>query len=227
MIDKIGITERGDPALDHSWTKWVKEGNPAILITKNCITLEKMLDEMLFPNVIVHCTITGWGGTSIEPNVPKPEDTLKSYKSLSEKLGPNRVVLRIDPIIPSTIGLEKAVYVNSHKLGRVRISFLDAYEHTKMKFKELGMFIHDEFHAPLDIRKGIWEMLECPEVCAEPGLPCSGCLSALDCVVLGVQPSKSLCGQRPLCLCVANKFELLTEKKPCPHGCVYCYWKGK
>lgn len=226
--NKIGVTERGDPALDHDWLPWVRDGKPTILITKNCIVIEKMLDDIVNPNVIVQCNITGWGGTDIEPNVPEWEKTVESYKSLSQKYGEDHIVLRIDPVIPTYEGLGRALSVAENKTatGRVRISFLDAYPHVRLKFRELGRFIHDGFHAPLDIRQRMWEALGKPEVCAEPGLPSSGCLSAVDCEILGVKPSLALKGQRPLCMCLANKFELLTKKEPCPHGCVYCYWKG-
>lgn len=37
MITKIGVTERGDPALDLSWLPWVKNGNPTVLITKKLL----------------------------------------------------------------------------------------------------------------------------------------------------------------------------------------------
>lgn len=226
MSNKIGVTERGDPALDHDWVPWVRDGNPTVLITKNCATVEKMLNDILSPNIIVHCNITGWGGTKLEPYVPPAEETLKSYKSLSGKYGADRIVLRIDPIVPSVEGFNRAASINSNKIGRVRISFLDAYPHVRIKFKELGWFIHEGFHAPEDIRREMWEALGKPEVCAEPGLPSTGCLSAIDCELLGVKPSIALKGQRPLCMCLANKFELLTKKEPCPHGCIYCYWKG-
>ena len=49
---KIGITERGDAAFNLNWKKWVIQGNPAVLITKqphifkitrsaNCSSLDK------------------------------------------------------------------------------------------------------------------------------------------------------------------------------------------
>lgn len=31
--------------------------------------------------------------------------------------------------------------------------------------------------------------------------------------------------QRKGCLCPSNKYELLKNKKQCPHGCLYCYWR--
>jgi hypothetical protein len=58
----IGITERGDAALDMGWKSWVSSGRPAILITKNPRLLMDKLLDVESRNIIVHCTITGWGG---------------------------------------------------------------------------------------------------------------------------------------------------------------------
>lgn len=226
MDSRVGITERGDPALDHSWLPWVREGNAAIIISKNCIVIERLLSELMMPNVIIHCGITGWGGTPIEPNVPPCAETLAAYKRLSEKYGSDRVVLRIDPIIPTVDGVAKAMRVNEHKIGRVRISFLDAYDHIRENMKAQGIYLHKGFHADEDIRKSIWEVMGCPETCAEPGLPSVGCVGEKDCEILGIDPKPLFKGQRPLCPCLANKFELLSKKELCGHKCIYCYWKG-
>ena len=223
--NRIGVTERGDPALDHSWMPWVSDGNPAILITKNCVALQNILNEYWSPNIIIHCGITGWGGTMVEPNVPRQEETLEAYKSLSERFGPERVVLRIDPIIPSELGISKAMEINSHKIGRVRISFLDGYNHIQEAFKRINIRMQRDFHAPEKLRREIWEALGQPDTCAEPGLPSTGCISSEDCRILGVEPRPLFKGQRELCACLANKFELLTRKEPCAHGCIYCYWR--
>ena len=54
MIQMIGITERGDPAFDRGWVNWVKEGKPAVLVSKN---FKKIYDEIgTKSNVIYHTT---------------------------------------------------------------------------------------------------------------------------------------------------------------------------
>ena len=73
MEDKnlIGITERGDATLDTSWKGWVfEQKRPAILISKDSAKLFNEITKMsnaygFLPNIIVHCTITGFGGTKI------------------------------------------------------------------------------------------------------------------------------------------------------------------
>lgn len=90
-MDYIGITERGDAALDLDWQEWVKEGRPAILISKDPLRLSRILKgmttELFSPNVIAHATITGWGGTPYEPNVPKFPYSMEGYEELLSILG--------------------------------------------------------------------------------------------------------------------------------------------
>jgi len=66
-MNEIGITERGDAALDLGWLPWVEDGKPAILITKDPLKLWKELIGHLLSkkfNIIIHATITGLGGSS-------------------------------------------------------------------------------------------------------------------------------------------------------------------
>ena len=221
---KIGVTERGDAAVNHEWKPWVESGKPAILITKNPVKLFNHINKDM--NIIVNCTITGYGHTSIEPNVPYPCDSINAMYLIGNKIGADKVVLRIDPIIPTPKGIEKSMEVFSKNAGyRVRISFLDNYDHIKTRFRNAGLpVLSYDFHAPLDIRKKVWEDMGRPEVCAEPGLPCSGCVSKTDADILGVSIRDVRKGQRPLCNCVVEKHELLSNKHPCTHNCLYCYW---
>lgn len=232
MNQKIGITERGDPSIDLAWTKWVEEGHPAILITKNPALLLDHLKRFESPNVIVHTTITGYGGSILEPNVPFIKDSLGGYKDLILHLSAERVVLRIDPIIPleeeltlSFLVLEIVKEIYSEIPTRVRISFIDQYPHVKRRLEAAGIKLPwDTLHAPLKLRQRVWETMNRPEVCGEPGFECTGCVSKEDCRILGVTESKRRAGQRVACACLGNKIELLSNKKQCQHRCAYCYW---
>lgn len=55
-----------------------------------------------------------------------------------------------------------------------------------------------------------------------------GCVSKRDFEILGlnIEDVNGSSNQRPLCLCCSAKTELLKSKKPCPHSCLYCYWKN-
>jgi len=209
----IGITERGDAALQLDWQDWVDAKKPAILITKNPEKLLRHISSR--DNIIVHCTITGYGGTAIEPNVPPPERTIEAYDNMIDMLGKERVVLRVDPIICTTKGIRTAIQmVKQHRNTRVRISFLDCYAHVIQRFAQAGLPIpSDSFHFPLERRTATYEILQeiTPiQICGEPGMPCIGCVSEIDCNVLGVKPVSYTGHQRKYCRCLAMKKELLS-----------------
>lgn len=137
-------------------------------------------------------------------------------------------MLRIDPIIPTTDGIGIAHEIYSCRADtRVRISFMDQYQHVRSNLAQVKFHLpYEDFHAPLELRRQVWEDMGKPEVCGEPGLPCTGCVSTKDCEVLGVEPITGVSHQRATCACLANKKELLTCKSPCHHGCLYCYWRN-
>lgn len=231
----IGITERGDAALNLEWLPWVKKRKPAILITKDVGKLTQLLEENLLQsaeNIIVHATITGMGGTKLEPKVPLLKDSIYFLKHLLTFLRKENVIIRIDPVLPNETGLHYAtrVWELTKDLGiiRYRMSFLDAYPHVRERFYSAGIKVHWEgIHAPLEERKDLYSRLPIPmEVCGEPGMFCSGCASAADLKALGVTAadSETLGGQRPACACLMLKKELLLNRTRCPHACLYCYW---
>lgn len=234
MFEYIGITEGADPTVNLKWKPWVKSGKPAILITK---APSKLLSHLTgFENIIIHCTITGLGGSKIEPGINPPEEELVYYHTLCELFGKERVVLRIDPIIPGITTYKQLKALLENVEGRVRISFMDNYDHVKYRFSNARLSIpYSTFHAPIEQRECIWkdidyilENLKRPsisEVCCEPGLPSVSCVSKLDCEILGVVPSTNRRDQRPYCNCPSNKKELCTKPPKCTYSCLYCYWK--
>ena len=236
---KIGITERGDAALDFDeWFPMHDTVDGLILITKDPALLLQRLrksSSLSKRKCIVHCTITGWGGSILEPNAPPTNKALDAYKRFIELLGPEHVVLRVDPIIPTVEGVLRAhdVY-KSVAPGRIRISFLDLYKHVRYRLKkyaedyvkDIYEVYGDEKHAPLELRKIVAAYYpKDVEICGEPGLQCTGCVSGRDLLALNLKPpSKATSGQRLSCACLAVKTELLERKHPCGHNCLYCYW---
>lgn len=230
----IGITECGDAGLDFSWVKQVPLTDFSVLITKN--PNNRFIDEVLKvkDKVIVHATITGMGGTVVEPHVPPAYITLGQLSVLINKGFPKeQIVLRIDPIIPTEKGIRTALQVldSARSLGikRCRISILDMYKHVEARFRNAGITppVYDLKQAYKDVLTALqpymnhWEF----EACAE-GFPFKcGCISQKDADILNssvvLMGNK---GQRSGCLCPRNKSELLSCKSQCAHGCLYCYW---
>lgn len=228
---QIGITERGDAALDKGWKPWVVDGKPAILITKDP---RKLLHEegliLQMSKVVVHATVTGMGHSKMEPYVPTWEDGLKGYERLVDLLPKNAVVLRIDPIIPTGKFLTHiAPFIKAAqklKPERVRISFMDKYAHLARRGLTLPW---SGRHAPLVHRQKVYsrfmELFKNVEICGEPGMPCTGCVGPKDIQVFDVQSMGTGGYQRADCACLANKKELLTRRGQCGHKCLYCYWR--
>jgi DNA repair photolyase len=230
-MTKIGITERGDPGLDFSWYKKYKEKkyDGLILITK--VLSDEFIEKAAEVNCIVHATITGYGGSILEPNVKTLKWSAEQFSKLVNIIGKDRVVLRIDPIIPNDSVTSFLVYHALSKYNtRIRISFLDNYPHIKVRFTKAGLEpLQYNFHAPLELRKEFYKAFnnENIEVCGEPGFDCVGCVSERDLKIFGLEVPKNIKRgfQRMDCSCLSFKYEIFTERKRCSNKCLYCYWK--
>ena len=87
---------------------------------------------------------------------------------------------------------------------------MDNYPHVKARFQAAGREpLKYSFHAPLASRMEMARFFPGAEICGEPGMECTGCVSERDLRTLGIEPLKSLGGfQRPECKCLAVKREL-------------------
>ena len=250
---KIGITEAGDAGLDLSWAKKLDSVDGAILVTKHITPGFLNLVLKHKEKLIIHATFTGFGRTVIEPCVPSTCEEHDAIIQLVRRGFPKeRVVIRVDPIIPTLKGTRTALSAieTFMDLGfsRYRISVIDMYPHVRERFKLAGLPLpygdgfspNQEQLARVDemvrIAKTYWsEQHDLPlriEACAEPGLTepiACGCISAYDLTLLGLcdeQPD-SVGYQRKNCMCYPGKTELLQRRQQCPHGCLYCYWKSE
>lgn len=136
----VGITNNGDPTMDLSWINKVDTVDLVVLTTKNAGALinseiepviEKIKDKL-----IIEVSVTGYGKTAMEPNSPP---TLVSAMMINEllKKGYN-VIVRIDPIILTQRGLDKAKSVIDdlrkympNTLLNIRYGLLTEFEHFK------------------------------------------------------------------------------------------------
>lgn len=243
---KIGITEAGDAGIDLSWEYKLGTVDGAILITKD---VNKDFIEAVMRNrdkVIVHATCTGYGGTIIEPNVPNFENNFSNIRELiSYGFPKDRIVIRVDPIIPTEKGIYRAktiigIAIRDLDIFRFRVSIIDLYNHVKKRFKSNGIPLpFDKYPSPKqisDVNSMISDIYDkysyLPlriESCAEPKLThCikCGCISDYDLKLLGLSDENGTYSgfQRKNCMCYDGKIELLSHKNQCKHGCLYCYW---
>lgn len=245
-MGKIGVTEQGDAALDLSWVDKLGTVAGAVVITKG---LYEPFKEQILANqdkLLLHLTCTGYGGTILEPHVPGLSDTLISLDDLMHRGFPSeRIVVRVDPIIPTAKGIETArkVIDAMYRLGirRIRVSVLDMYKHVQERFQaaELPLPYGNYWQASkqqfFDLDRMLLQTL-CThpalsiESCSEPMLKVPktiGCISDAECEMFKVVKTDSDHKQRKECLCCGEKIELLSTRHPCCHGCLYCYWQDR
>ena len=247
---RIGITEAGDAGIDLSWLSKQNMVDGLILVTKNVTgkMFRQALTELKKPFVL-HCTCTGMGGTEWEPNVPTPYRQITGIKKLIDDgfVDKRNVVIRIDPINPcylkyfgEAMFYVKDVLKNDYADLRYRISVMDYYPHVIKRLDERGL----DYPVP---KRATENQIECivkaierfPEItfetCAEPNLRAknilhTGCVGWEDIRRMGLDENDVKEGinpqNRPGCMCLSCKTELLNHKQPCPHKCVYCYWKN-
>lgn len=247
---KIGITERGDAGINLAWVSKVNTVDGMILITKNltemfCSQVLNLYNKGY--KIIVHCTCTGYGHSELEPNVPDYKTQLNSLKNLIDRGFPaDHCVLRIDPIFPSEKGLNRVREVLNHFISlntgvtRIRISLVDEYKHVKERYRQRGWnpLYGNNFGPSFQQMKMVADLLNkynfTYETCTEAGLArllfnseMTGCISDKDLRIM--QLPEVIMSENPQnrngCHCLSCKTELLTERKPCPNGCVYCFWR--
>ena len=236
---RVGITERGD-ACNLEWVDRLDDVAFAILITKNANDRFIAAVAPRAERLIVHLTCTGFGGTVLEPRVPPLAWTRTQYDRLAAVLPMDRVVLRIDPVVPTARGIEVARTVldafRDSGVRRVRFSLLDMYPHAAARFQGAGLPhpYGGAFQPSAGQRLAATDLFAAYqgryliESCAEAGPWQVGCISDRDAAACGFQdlPLGGSACQRKGCLCPNGKTELLRRRPaPCGHGCLYCYWK--
>lgn len=139
---KIGVTEAGDAGVDLSWEEKLDDVDAAVLITK-CVSPD-FFDATLRhkDKLIIHTTVTGYGHSILEPNVPTLYEEFTAIMELVKAGFPmSRIVVRVDPIIPTEKGLSVAYHtlISFMEMGfqRYRVSVIDMYPHARSRFKRL------------------------------------------------------------------------------------------
>lgn len=216
-----------------------------VLWTKNAKPMLERLDELDATGIPYYFqfTITPYG-RDLEPHLPANKTGLiETFKALSERIGPERVIWRYDPILFSekySMGFHKRAFAKCAGLlegsaARVVISFLDMdYNNTK-NIQSLGISDgtadeKNELAAYIaDIARGYGMTVE---TCAEEidldacGIKHGHCVDA-DLIEKIAGKSLSSRGrgkdknQRLLCGCIGSTD--IGVYNTCLHGCAYCY----
>ena len=179
-------------------------------------------------------TVTGYG-SALEPGLPEKERTVDTFLRLSERLGPEGVDWRFDPVLlTSSITpawqLERFGALCCALHGATRrcvFSFADPYpgirpsiaplEETQMRLLAKGFAdIAGEYGLPL------YTCAEAVEL-SEYGIRHAACIDSAKVERIAGYPIRVERdpGQRPACGCAASVD--VGVYNTCPNGCTYCY----
>ena len=184
----------------------------------------------------------------LDPTTPPIESNLKTFKTLSDLIGPEKVIWRYDPIIFSdqtgmAFHLQKFSKIAKELRGftrRVVISFMDPYQKNQSRLKTLE---GDGIHIIKDINPEKLRfqnmILELCSIAKKNSMEITSCAEEIDMVNLGVirgkcidnelieklfgfkMPHKKDPYQRKACGCVVSKDIGMYDT--CLYGCQYCY----
>jgi hypothetical protein len=202
------------------------------------------LESRGFPSIFL-VTLTGYP-PPLEPDNPGVDDLVGAFQHLSERLGPERVIWRYDPILLSNVTSPAFHRENFAVLARaldgrtrrVVVSVVDLYAKTERRLNALRSSGLETVRDPFangevgDVLRFIagearahgMEPVSCCEPAVGPfGLTPGACVDAglLSRIFSLSLPEKKDPGQRPECRCAVSKDIGATDT--CPRGCVYCY----
>jgi DNA repair photolyase len=231
------------PEAVHTFVLWSKDLSNLL---GNAHDLRDLLAA--YDQVYIHFTVTGLGGTAVEPGVPPYRDALAQLPECVAIAGhPHRVSVRFDPVLCWEDG--EAVRTNlpyfpavaaaaaAQGIRDIRMSFAQWYG----KAKRRAVARDFAFIDPPDQEKRS-RASSLAEIAATHGLTLHACSQpalagipnvrpsvCIDAVLLGaLHPRREPASlrkdrsQRANCLCTESK-DIGSYTQACPHGCVYCY----
>lgn len=189
-------------------------------------------------------TITGYP-RALESSVPKPAAAMETFRALGDRLGPERVIWRYDPILLSNLldvaghkrQFESIAAGLAGNTRQVVISFADFYRKTERNLKAVDGLAWQDIAAIPEAMADLAAFMA--SVAAGNGMEIQTCAEAHDLSRFGVAPGKCIDdallrsafgidvtarkdkGQRTECGCVQSVD--IGAYNTCLHGCAYCY----
>jgi len=215
--------------------------------TRNAVPLLRHLDDLdnMGYKYIFLYTITGYP-RELEENLPPLKTAIDTFKKLSDKVGPERVIWRYDPIIMSSITngeyhLENFQMIAKELSGytnRVIISFVDLYKKVQSRLIKLENEKNIRF---FDMNQEICNRTASGfrQISESYGMEIQSCAEETDLSPAGVKPGQCIDsdyinetfdleipytkdpGQRKRCLCAQSVD--IGAYNTCGYRCLYCY----
>ncbi len=221
----------------HTVVVWTKD--PTNLL------MHKELRETLshVGQVFVHWTVSGLGGTFVEPNVPSAVAQLTLLDDIVTFVGdPRRIHWRYDPLVSarngdgyiSNVDLDVfrslAEIFGGAGVPVVHASFATMYRKVERRLSAAGIQL--EHYGPEASSEFISALADAAEevsmrlnTCSQPGFPIQRCIDGE--LLAQIHPTNESCradrarGQRALCGCTVSLD--IGHYLPCPNRCLYCY----
>jgi hypothetical protein len=220
-----------DPGVVDCLVFWTK--NPAPLLPR-LAEIERLGHRFYFQYTLTACD------RGLEPHLPAKSVRIATFRTLAERIGPERVLWRFDPILftpdqgPDQL-LREFATLAGHLRSSTRqctVSFVSLYAKCKRNLSGIALAMPDDREkrnfvrqlAEIAAKNGILLRACCDAFLQEQcGIAAARCIDdRLLASILGqpVRIAKDK-GQRPGCGCVASID--IGAYNTCPHGCRYCY----
>lgn len=210
------------------WTK-----NPAPLLP-HLAEIERLGHCFYFQYTLTACN------RDLEPRLPPREERIAAFLALADRIGPERVLWRFDPIVctrqqgPEDVLREFAVLAARLRrhTRRCTVSFLTLYAKCKRNLADIDLLAMDDEAKMLFAGR-------LAEIAAGHDIALQACCDAFFGGQGGIEPARCIDrslvaaiagqavyvakdkGQRPGCGCAASVD--IGAYDTCPHGCRYCY----
>ncbi|SEQ98607.1 protein of unknown function [Lachnospiraceae bacterium NE2001] len=212
--------------------------------TKNPVPIIPRLDELKDFCYYFQFTLTGYD-KDIERNLPdKKEVLLPAFKELADKIGPERVIWRYDPILindrySSDWHLETVKWLSDNLKGYTEkcvFSYVDYYKKIDKNLNSIGIKYPTDAEKK-DIAIGIRDIV------SANGMVATTCAENIELDGLGINHNACIdkalverltggkikntkknlkdAAQRPECGCMPSKE--IGAHNTCSNGCIYCY----
>lgn len=186
---------------------------------------------------------------AIEPKSPPVEASVKTFRELADRIGPQRVIWRYDPIVfsavtPPQFHRDMHARIAASLAGATQrnvISVLDIYRKAQKRLRQLAQqgITVEEFKPtvmPEDVEAVLAQLAATARAC---GMEIFSCAEELDLQPYGIPPGKCIDdeyigrtfglqlnakkdpSQREACGCVVSKDIGMYDT--CLFGCTYCY----
>lgn len=185
--------------------------------------------------------------TDIDPKSPRFDKAIAAFRQLSDRIGPNRVIWRYDPILLSNVTNQDFHLENFTRIAqrldgathRVVISILDPYDRAAGRLSRLGEAKPEFRYRPYEPERDELLLRQLARIARDQGLRVESCAEDIDLTTVGIDPGKCIDdhliqqvfgivashkkdkGQRNACGCVESRDIGMYDS--CLFGCAYCY----